>query len=244
MAHRWDETELERDRADGVITLWSAKGGAGTTVVAVALAAMLARRRGVGVTDDVVLVDLMGDAPLAFGTPEPADPGVLDWLAAADAVPPEALARLIRPAAAGVSLMPRGRHVMPRIERVPELLGALTAMGRPIVVDAGHLGGARDDEPSMRTRRSIVTGSGRSLLVTRPCFLSLRRALDTKVKPDGIVLLDEPGRALARTDIADVLGAPVVGVVPVEPAIARAVDAGVLAARPPADLLRSLADVA
>lgn len=218
--------------------------------MAVAIAAHLARRYSAGslvrldVADDVVVVDLLGDGPAVLGLPEPTDPGVVDWLAAVDAVPVEALARLIRPAAAGLSLMARGRSETPRLERVSVLVDGLRAMDRPIVIDSGVVGASPGGQPTDAVRRSIVEQCDRSLLVTRPCFLSLRRAIAAGIRPDGVVLLDEPGRALGRTDVADVIGAPIVAVVPVEPSTARAVDAGLLAARPPADLLRALADVA
>jgi hypothetical protein len=48
------------------------------------------------------------------------------------------------------------------------------------------------------------------------------------------VLIDEPGRALRARDIECGLGAPVVATVLLDPAIARAVDAGLLLARVPA----------
>jgi hypothetical protein len=51
-----------------------------------------------------------------------------------------------------------------------------------------------------------------------------------------VVLVEEPGRALGANEVAEVIGAPIVARIPVRPAIARAVDAGVLAARLPAAL--------
>ena len=250
MIHRSDGGRSSGPSTSSVIALWSSKGGSGTTVVAAALAARLARRSaehgsiGREVNDHVVLVDLIDDAPSVLGLPEPSDPGVVDWLATVDAVPVEALARLIRPAAAGLSLMARGRSEAPRLERVPILVDGLRAMDRPAVIDVGVIGASSNGPLIDTCRRSIVEECDRSLLVTRPCFLSLRRAVASGIRPDGVVLLDEPGRALGRTDVADVIGAPIVAVVPVEPAIARTVDAGLLGARPPAELLRALADVA
>jgi hypothetical protein len=47
------------------------------------------------------------------------------------------------------------------------------------------------------------------------------------------VLVDEPGRALRARDIEASLRAPVVATVLLDPAIARAVDAGLLVARLP-----------
>jgi hypothetical protein len=53
-------------------------------------------------------------------------------------------------------------------------------------------------------------------------------------RPSGVVLIDEPGRALRAGDVSASLGAPVVATVLLDPAIARAVDAGLLLARLPA----------
>ena len=88
-----------------------------------------------------------------------------------------------------------------------------------------------------------VTGCDTSatvLLVTRPCYLALRRAIDTPLRPCGVVLINEPGRALTATDIEAVLGHPIVATVPYDVAISRAVDAGLLASRVPRILARAL----
>lgn len=69
------------------------------------------------------------------------------------------------------------------------------------------------------------------ILVIRPCYLSLRRAIALSVRPHGIVLVKEQGRALGARDVADTIGAPVWAEVPVEESIARSVDAGLLATR-------------
>jgi hypothetical protein len=58
-----------------------------------------------------------------------------------------------------------------------------------------------------------------------------------------VVLVTEPGRALVRGDVENVVGAPVRAEVAVDPAIARAVDAGMLAARMPRLLERALRGV-
>ena len=62
-----------------LISCWSAKGGAGTTVVSVSLALVLARRTPAG----ALLVDLGGDVPAALGLADPGDPGLSGWLAQA-----------------------------------------------------------------------------------------------------------------------------------------------------------------
>jgi len=77
--------------------------------------------------------------------------------------------------------------------------------------------------------------------VLRPCYLALRRAATSATRPDGVILLDELGRALTAADAEAALGAPVVATIEVHPQIARAIDAGLLIARPPQATLEHLA---
>lgn len=91
---------------------------------------------------------------------------------------------------------------------------------------------------------AIGYGEGLRVLVTRNDYLGLRRVCnkiptvnasgDAQRLPfDIVVLVTEDGRALGRREVTDVLGGePEVIVIPVTPGIARAVDAGVLHARP------------
>jgi CO dehydrogenase nickel-insertion accessory protein CooC1 len=73
----------------------------------------------------------------------------------------------------------------------------------------------------------------KTLLVTRACYMALRRAVNSGLEYDGIVVVMEGHRALNVTDIERALGKPVVAVVPADPVVARAVDAGLLAVRCP-----------
>lgn len=209
-----------------LIACWSSKGGAGTTVVAATLALLLARRTGAA-----VLADLAGDAPAALGLPEPGSPGLAEWLDAGPEVPPDALARLEQEAGPGLALLHRGSGALAP-ERADVLAALLAADHRPVVVDCGALAGD--------TALTVAAGATRSVLVTRACFLSLRRALSAPVRPSEVVLLSEPGRSLSRRDVEDCLGAPVVAEVAVDPLVARAVDAGLLASRLPRSLAREL----
>jgi hypothetical protein len=105
---------------------------------------------------------------------------------------------------------------------------------------------ALHDPPGMgasgrqRPHGEYLRAAGTSLFVTRACYLSLRRAVRLGVDADGVVLLAEPGRALGRRDVSDVLGLPVIGVVEADPAVARAVDSGTLARKIPSSLARGL----
>lgn len=210
-----------------LIACWSSKGGSGTTVVAASLALLLARRDPLG----ALLVDLAGDVPAALGLPEPDGPGVSGWLAAGTAVPVDALARLEVPGADGLAVLPRGAGPLQE-DRADVLASLLHADARPVVADCGP---ARDG-----VALALAGAATRSVLVTRPCFLALRRALACPLRPSEVVLLTEPGRSLSRADVEDCLGVPVVAEVAVDPAVARAVDAGLLAARLPRRLVREL----
>ena len=198
-----------------LVACWSAKGGSGTTVVASSLALLLAQRDPLG----SLLVDVAGDVPLALGLAEPTGPGLAGWLAAGPDVPADGLHRIEAPAEHGLAVLPRGD-------------GPLD----PVVVDCGTL----QDEVG----RSLAAAATRSVLVTRPCFLALRRALAAPIRPSEVVLLAEPGRSLGPADVEDCLGVPVSAAVAVDPAVARAVDAGLLGLRLPRRLSRELSRAA
>lgn len=215
-----------------LIACWSTKGGVGTTVVAAALALHLARATGAG----AVVADLAGDVPAALGLPEPSPPGLAGWLGAGSDVPADALTRIEVDAAPGLALLPRGAGELAS-GRAAVLAAVLDAAPRPAVVDCGRVdldGGAA---------ATVARRATRSLLVTRACFMAVRRAGRAPVRPTGVVLVSEPGRSLTRDDVAAAVGAPVVAEVPVDPQVARHVDAGLLVGRVPRALhsLRAVA---
>jgi len=72
---------------------------------------------------------------------------------------------------------------------------------------------------------------GRRHLVTRACYLALRRAIEHAAIYDDVILVAEPLRALRAADIEAALGKLIAVTVPYDPAISRAVDAGLLATR-------------
>ena len=86
----------------------------------------------------------------------------------------------------------------------------------------------------------LLTGDVRTLLVTRACYIGLQRARAIRCRPDGVVLVCEPGRGLKSSHVEQSIGAPVVASISVDPAVARAVDAGLLTARVPRLLQREL----
>ncbi len=206
-----------------VICCWSAKGGAGTTVIAAALAVSLAARDARG----CVLVDFAGDAPAVLGLPLSGTPPRLGERA------PDELA--LRD---GLVLWPRGGSVAASgASAVDVMLDALARERRPVVVDAGVIGGAA---PPDEVAFAVAASATQSLLVLRPCVLALQRAVRAPLRPSAVVLVEERDRALTAADVEAVLGVPVCARVRTSAQVARAVDAGLLATALPASLAREL----
>jgi hypothetical protein len=155
---------------------------------------------------------------------------VSEWLAAnLDAAALELLSVDVNPT---TTLLPRGhRPCEGDRERWTELAIWLATRPGRVIVDAG----TGQPPPALGNAADHI------LLVTRPCYLALRRAVSTSRRPTGIVLISEPGRALHPVDVERAVGVPVVTHLDLDPALARAVDAGLLAAHLPRSLHRRLA---
>jgi hypothetical protein len=220
-----------------MVTLcWAAKGGSGTTVIAAAIA--------LASTRPSLLVDLDGEIPAVLGAPEPDRPGVREWLASDTAA--DHLADLLVDIAPRTWLLPweaaaHGVHPSDGHDRAARwatlgdwLHDWSSQWGCDVTIDVGTR-----PPPDPLTARAQ-----RSLLVTRPCYLSLRRAVRSPVRPTGVVLVDEPGHGLGPRDVEHALGVPVDALVDFDPAVSRAVDAGLLAARLPRVITRALRQVA
>lgn len=100
----------------------------------------------------------------------------------------------------------------------------------PVTIDAGTI--APEDAAEM-----FAATPGPHVLVIRPCYVALKRALRSEVTPYGVVVVTEPGRALDVRDVSEVLGLEVLATIAHDPAVARAVDAGLLASRTPHSLV-------
>ncbi len=203
-----------------VTVCWAAKGGSGTTVVTATLA--------LACSTAAVLVDLAGQLPDALGTPHPPAHGIADWLAS-DA-PVGALADLAVDVDRTTHLIPRGSAPLDHSSTRWFELGGWLAARPAAFVDAGT-----GVPPA-----GLLNGDVRSLLVTRACYLALQQAIAARCRPDGVVLIVEPGRRLRPSDVEHSIGAPIVASLSHDPAIARAVDSGLLAARLPRPFAREL----
>jgi MinD-like ATPase involved in chromosome partitioning or flagellar assembly len=213
-----------------MIVCWSVKGGSGTTVVASTIALMRAAESQRG----ALLVDLAGDVPAVLGLAESSGPGINDWFANCDHESRMTLQSIAIQATANLQIITRGSKQLDANTNFSELYAALKTFDLPIIVDAGC------GLPSP----DLLAHASSSLLVTRPCYLSLRRAAQLSVSPTGIVLINEAGRALGKHDVEAVIGAPVVAEISFDAAIARAIDAGLLASRIPTIMSKQLAAVA
>lgn len=221
---------------------WSAKGGVGCTVVATATAL------GLAATTPTLIVDLAGDVAALLGRP-PCDVGLAGWLDA-PAPPPDALSRLEREVAPNLALLswgpePDGGSESGAGESIStpgrptdraEILARLVDFdARTILVDIG-VRAAADGRRSLIAEHLLSLAS-RSTLVTRACYLAVRAA-EPWPPPDDVVLVARQGRALRADDVAAAVGAPVVAELRWDPAVARAVDAGLFGSRVPRSLRR------
>lgn len=221
------------------IVCWSVKGGSGTTVTAASLARVLADRDEQG----ALLVDTQGDCLLVLGREDPVERGVRTWLASDDDVTASALDLLTVDLGYNLSVLPAGDlpRQAPNIERWNDLGTYLTSRARSqhVVVDLGTVSpGARSG------RQRLLESATISLLVVRPCYLAIRRAIDFPIRPTGIVLIAEDDRSLTASDVSAALGVDVIATVRVDPRIARAVDSGLLGERVPRPLMRAYRHVA
>jgi Flp pilus assembly CpaE family ATPase len=203
---------------------WSGKGGSGASVVAAAVA--------LSSDSETLLVDLCGDQPAILAQPD-AELGITDWLDAGVDAAPDALHRLETAVTPKLSLLRFGTNSHVATERVELLVSLLAQDQRNVVVDAGA------DASELSTL--LCEAASESFLVLRPCYLALRRAKQHPRRATAVVLVNEPGRTLRAKDVSAVLGLPVRVVVEWDTAVARAVDAGLLATRLPRSLAKPLA---
>ncbi len=193
----------------------SSKGGNCTTVTAAAVALLSASRQ-----VNTVLIDLCGDLPATLGLAEPSTPGINDWLSETRNADAQTLMMLGTSVSDGLTLVHRGSQFVEGQPRWSDLAKVITSTSAHIIIDAGT--GFLPPE--------LICAVDEVTLVTKPCYLSLRRAT-TLPRPTNVFVVNEPGRALNSNDVAHVLGVPIGAEIPYDSSISRAVDAGLLAHR-------------
>lgn len=214
-----------------VVVCWSAKGGAGTSVVVAGLAIGSTRRNAASRT---VVVDTAGDIPAILAMSEPAV-GVSEWIAQPTAFD---LRDLLVERSSNLFVLPLGTSPLPEPRsgswsRLALELSAMSALGSTIIVDAGN--GPPPD--------ALVHVADRSHVVVRPCYLALRRTKILAERAHSAILVLEPNRVLTASDVASVLDVPIEAHVSLDADVARRVDAGVISTRPPLRLLADLTPV-
>ena len=174
------------------------------------------------------LVDLAGDVPAALGVPEPSTPGVGDWLRSRSSEP--AAGRPADPRRRRPLLLPARSDAAarcPRGERLAVALAVSRWRGRRR---------RRHRAATSGTRRSRRPGPARHPFV----LPRLRRACASPHSHRGGAGARSRAGRLRAVDIEHSIGAPVVAQLEIDPAVARAVDAGLLANRLPLGMLRGL----
>jgi hypothetical protein len=211
-----------------LLSFWSPKGGAGTSVFAAACGLVLARHT------NIRLADFGGDQPGILGVAGEPALGLADWLNTGAQAPAEALDRFEVDVGRGLTLLPRGERCA--FDASPEAGAALgVVLANDPRLTIADVGTADTD-----ALRAVVEVSDVSVVVLRDCYLALRRAARTPLvaRAAGLVVVEEEGRALTTGALSDVLNLPVLATVPIRLGISRAVDAGVFASRMPDGLER------
>ncbi len=204
-----------------ITVIYAHKAGQGVTTITATIAtlAALAGKR-------TLLVDTGTDLPAVLGITEPDRPGLGDYLAN----PNVTLADIVTPISANLDLIHSGKTATTFDTSTYGLLTGGLGHYDSVIIDT-------TPNAHQWTRHADAR-----VLVTRPCYLALRNATGQR-RPDHLIVITEPGRALNPSDIEAVTDTPITATVPYDPAIARAVDAGTLTSRPPRNLTRALAPV-
>lgn len=198
--------------------LSSPKGGTGTSVVAASLAIVSSS------SSPTLLVDLAGDQAAILGLPQPPI-GLSDW---ANGMTYREFDEIVSLCHDNLYLAPTGTFDFETLNANAwdKLLRALSlkhSEGCNIIVDLG-----RADIP-LALRKIVDT----CYLVTRPCYLALRRAVDLETAFSGVIVVNEPDRVLTSRDVESVLKLKCVAEIPYTSEISRRVDSGLLKSRLP-----------
>lgn len=140
--------------------------------------------------------------------------------------------------AAALAIVLQGTLISPDADAILATMGGFpqsrVKIGEgPTVKDRGVL-----------TRENTPPEGSRAILVTTCCYLALRSALSRDLTGfSGVIVVEEPGRALTSKDAAEILVLDLLAVIPRDPSIARSVDAGLLVSRLPAAIAKAIGEV-
>jgi MinD-like ATPase involved in chromosome partitioning or flagellar assembly len=220
------------------IAVWAVRGGSGVSTVSALLIRFLCSKEA-SAGQAVIAIDAGGDLPALFGVAPGSGEGLSDWLAADQSVDVEALDGLL--IGDGVQILPIG-HVEDvnavgtevGRERLDHAIGWLTNRAS-VVCDLGH--------SSAPLAEALIAQADRSVLVIRPCMLSVRTALRSPRPAHGMVIVGAQPGDMRAEDMEAALGIPVLATVPELPALARAVNQSNFSGRLPHRALRAMSAV-
>ena len=203
----------------------SPKGGSGTSVAAAGLAIVSSS------TTRTLLVDLAGDQAAILGLPEP-PVGLSDWV---NEMTHHNFDEILIDCDNNLFLAPSGSFDFDILtvnawKNLSQALARKVDDGFNIIIDFGT-----EEMPLALSRFPH-----QHYIVTRPCYLSLRRAVNLEKSFSGVVVIHEPDRVLTTSDIESVLKMKCVAEVPYSREISRRVDSGLLKSRLPMSLQTAL----
>ncbi len=203
-----------------VVAVVGARGGAGTSTIAAMIARSLSEAA-------VVDLDAAGGGQSIFLPPgkTPTLESVLDVV---DDLDPGGLRSALVEHAAGLALCAAPRREAPSRERVERLSALLRAAVPFAVLDLG-----RGVEPGTRT---VLRAADTVLCVCAPDLRSMRAALSLRGSGNEprYVLNMATRLRVSERDVTRVLGVAPVAVIPLDPVVRKAGEAGRLASRGPA----------
>ncbi len=209
-----------------ITILSSPKGGSGTSVVAASLAIVSSS------SCPTLLVDLAGDQAAIMGLPEP-PVGLNDW---ANGMTHREFNEILITCKDNLQLAPSGSSAVEIFStsawaNLARELMQRESNGFNIIIDFGRV------ELPLAFQKLACT----HYMVTRPCYLSLRRAVNTEQKFSGVIVVQEHGRVLTTSDVESVMKLKCVAEIPNSSDISRRVDSGLLKSRLPSPLQSALA---
>lgn len=200
--------------------LYSLRRGIGLSVVSALVARSLGRRC------PVLLVDAAGGALAPWGVEEP-PVGIRHIVAAGADAEADVVQRVAVSLSDQVDFLGHG-STQPApsgsAQSCAPVVTALRADGRTVLVDVGvELGGTSSDEWD-HLRSHLRQRCDRTILVSRLGREDLELVHRGADRPSAVVAVRERGRGCRPRDLADLVGAPLLTTVEVDPALGRSID--------------------
>lgn len=237
-----------------IFGFFCAKGGSGvSTVVALSALALISatkKRSGSNTPKNVLIVDLCGDISAVLGCDDPGSIGLAQW-SRSEPRDITTLSHISKAVNSSISILPRG--LGPIEISGADLVDELRGLGVDVLIDIGAVDKTEAGETppiiaddiaisEQQWRRDLLDCVDVDIVVTRNCFLGLRRLKDLGHIARALVVLVERGRSISTADVELVAQSEAVAEIDIDQRVFRCVDAGLLVARVPRKLLSALAN--